>query len=58
MQALLDILMEMTSIIADKSNIVPLVDLDLTDISIGFCVLGSYLTRGLGHARTSTLLLN
>lgn len=50
--------MEMTSIIANKSNIVPLVDLDLIDISIGFCVLEIYLTCGLGHARKSTLLLN
>lgn len=58
MQALLDLFMEMTSIIADKSNVVPLVDLDLIDISIGFCVLEIYLTHGLGHARKSTLPLN
>lgn len=50
--------MEMTSIIADKSNIVPLVGIDLIDISIGFCVLEIYLTHGLGHARKSTLPLN
>lgn len=39
MQALLDLPKKMTSIIADKGNVVLLVDLDLIDINIGFCVL-------------------